>query len=65
LAIFDEFKPIKTPKPGDNLYENAESGQTYSAFTSASRNHVDKERSVIYLATFQCYISEKALIGIQ
>lgn len=57
--------PIKTPKPGDNLYENAESGQTYSAFASASRNHIDKERSIIYIATFQCNISEKALIKIQ
>ena len=42
LAIYDDFEPIKAPKPGYALDKYEEEGQGYGHFASKWRNHIDK-----------------------
>ena len=60
-AILDDFEPIKTPEPGDNLYEFEEDGQGFGLFASRNRNHIDIAKEIIYIGTFFSNLTKETL----
>ena len=54
LSTADNYhNPVSTPKPGDWLYSQSESGQTFSQFTSEMMSILQQNRKTIYINPLQ------------